>query len=348
MFKVKKLGLCVACMIAVMFLLVVAANAQQPTGPKYKWGLAHHYPEQAEQAKLTVFLADLIEKFSNGQIEITIYPAGSRGSTSEVTSAVQKGDLELAYMAPYPSMNPKYDLISGLPWIVTTLRQTQELYDVGGFLGNYMIKCGEEINLHTLTHLGTTCHSIISTRPVRTIADFKGLKVREFGGKGMFEMWEKVGALPVSMGSGEVYEALRLKTIDAAVGDPKYAVDKKWTEFAKFFVPTNHEPYATAIVMNRKLYQSLPADIRKAIDEASSWHQYAQKGFTRWAYYNGVTEMKKEGVEYINLGTKTVQTFVDRVKPESIWEKTVTKFEGKEFFSKLLAERKRVLENPEY
>jgi TRAP-type C4-dicarboxylate transport system substrate-binding protein len=347
MSKIKKSVLLSGCILGVMCAIAVT-NEQAVSGPQYKWGLAHHYPPSAAQARLTSFLGELIEKFSDGRIKITVYPAGSRGGTAEVTKAVQQGDLELAYMAPYSTINPKFEVVTGLPWIVTTHRQAQELLDIGGFLGNYMDKCSEEVNLHPITHLGSRAYSLISTKPVRTLADLKGLKVREFGGKGMFKMWERLGALPVSMGSGEVYEALRLKTIDAAVADPEYAQDKKWTEVAKFFIDTNHEPYTTAVVMNKRLYEGLPEDLRKAIDEAGFWHQAAQKYFTRLALSNSIKEMKKIGVEYIKLSDSTRQTFIDAVKPQTIWEKTVVKFEGKEFFEHLLSERKRIIENCEY
>jgi TRAP-type C4-dicarboxylate transport system substrate-binding protein len=112
--------------------------------------------------------------------------------------------------------------------------------------------------------------SIMSkTKPVRTLEDMKGMKIRTPSAAQSAQL-EAIGAIPVDMPAGQIYNALDRGVVDASMIPMSAALDFKLIEVAKYFTinaPLGRSPFLVA--MNRARYEKLPADLRKIIDDTT-------------------------------------------------------------------------------
>jgi TRAP-type C4-dicarboxylate transport system substrate-binding protein len=112
--------------------------------------------------------------------------------------------------------------------------------------------------------------SIMSkTKPVRTLEDMKGMKIRTPSAAQSAQL-EAIGAIPVDMPAGQIYNALDRGVVDASMIPMSAALDFKLIEVARYFTvnaPLGRSPFL--VTMNRVRYQKLPADLRKIIDDTT-------------------------------------------------------------------------------
>ena len=112
--------------------------------------------------------------------------------------------------------------------------------------------------------------SIMSkTKPVRTLEDLKGMKIRTPSAAQSAQL-EAIGAIPIDMPAGQIYNALDRGVVDASMIPMSAALDFKLIEAARYFTinaPLGRSPFLVA--MNRGRYERLPADLRKIIDDTT-------------------------------------------------------------------------------
>jgi TRAP-type C4-dicarboxylate transport system substrate-binding protein len=112
--------------------------------------------------------------------------------------------------------------------------------------------------------------SIMSkSKPVRTLDDMKGMKIRTPSAAQSAQL-EALGAIPIDMPAGQIYNALDRGVVDASMIPMSAAVDFKLIEVARYFTinaPLGRSPFLVA--MNRGRYEKLPPDLKKIIDDTT-------------------------------------------------------------------------------
>jgi TRAP-type C4-dicarboxylate transport system substrate-binding protein len=117
--------------------------------------------------------------------------------------------------------------------------------------------------------------SVISRTPIRHLADFKGKKIRVLASPFQMQPIERLGATPVAMTLADVIPALQQGAIDAAVGGIVVFTPMHFQDAAKYITETGQPAVYVVNEISKKWYDSLPADLKKIVDEDAAAEQKA-------------------------------------------------------------------------
>jgi TRAP-type mannitol/chloroaromatic compound transport system substrate-binding protein len=274
----KKRLFCVILIGVLMVFTVGAAFAQKtakqaappPVDQKvYEWKFQSHWPAGSASFKplKDYFEQDLI-KMTKGRLKITLHPAGSLVQSKDIFDAARQGTIEGATAAPiyWMSIVPIAAVAANCPM---TFRNSKEgLY--------FHFKLGFEQMLkdahakHNLLYYTEKIYptAMIGRKPIRSIEDFKGYKVRSSGA--IAEMLKELGAVPTLIPGEELYLALQTGVIDGAHwGAAGGALTMKLCEVAKYYIQPDLAMAGTdVIVINKDAFNALPQDLQKILDKA--------------------------------------------------------------------------------
>ncbi len=253
---VTALGLAAASLLAWQ----APARAQQKT---IVWNLPTvAAPTYYHTVNYTAFAAKVKEK-SGGRMEIRIHPASSLYPSFELIPAVLDGRSEIGtVLASYLTdvlleMGPLE-----LPFMTGSVEEHKKAaLQLRPFYTEMLAKKG----LKLLSIHAWPSQQIFSTTPIRTVADWKGKKLRVYGSDSA-NIARILGAAPVNMAFGEVYSALEKKTVDGAMTSATNAEPMKFFEVAKFL---DYWYLAGAamewLVANQKSWDALPKDLQQVV-----------------------------------------------------------------------------------
>lgn len=309
-----KLLTLVVAVAAIVSLVIVGCAKPAPTpaptpAPEkvYQWRLQAFYPPPEDQLKVN--LADFVErvdKATNGQVEITLYSGGQLVPSPQIFDSVASGIVDMGLTVPgyHVGFMPFGAVVEGLPM---TWRDPNDLMECMWQRGlEDLVR--DEYAKHGVYFLGWQdggIMSVLSTKPLRTKADFQGTKIRAWGPWTKF--FEKLGASPVETALSEVYEGLSMGTFDGAfTGLPAHYTLKFYEACEYGMEPALIYGDVHDITVNLKEWNALPDNLKEAITSASIDH-------TKWAesyfYDNYILtyrdKLEDEGVQWVELDSET-------------------------------------------
>lgn len=238
----------------------------------YNWKLQSVWLTAVAQDGLRQF-AENVKKATNGKVNITVYDANQLVKIMATLSAVQSGAIEMGCSAgPYNAgVIPEAHIEFGLPFSWRTWEEAWEAWTKYG-LREKIREAYAEKGLYILTIEPASGYFLMSTKPVQTTDDLRGLKVRTTGM--VAKIIAKFGAVPTMIPGPEQYVALQRGTVDATLY-PLYVLDAyKLKEVIKYIVyPSFISPPTMEIYINLKLWNSLSPGLQKTINEAAVLHQ---------------------------------------------------------------------------
>ena len=282
-----------AAAAAAIFVAPVAATAQTPIVIKFSHVVAPNTPKGKGADKFK----ELAEKYTNGKVKVEVYPNSTLYKDKEELEALQLGAVQM--LAP---SNSKFGPIGvrdfevfDLPYLLpnkTALRKVTE-----GPLGKAMLKKLETKGMIGLAYWDNGFKEMSANRPLRMPEDYRGLKFRIQSSKVLEAQFRALGAIPQVMAFSEVYQALQTGVVDGQENTPSNMYTQKFHEVQKYTTLTNHGYIGYVVVVNKKFWDDLPADIRtqltKAMDEAT-------------VYSNDISEKENaEALEDIKKSGKT-------------------------------------------
>lgn len=114
-----------------------------------------------------------------------------------------------------------------------------------------------------------TFREVTSSKEIRSMEDFKGLKLRTLENKYHIEFWKNVGANPTPLAFGELYLSLQQGLVEAQENPYDTAFAAKFAEVQDYVINTHHIIYPNLFLVNKDLYNSMPADYQAIFDEAA-------------------------------------------------------------------------------
>jgi len=254
--------------LAVLLLALVAAGTTAPVpvtaqAKTVVWNFPHiSAPTYYHTVNYTAFTNKVREK-SGGRMDIRFHAASSLYPGPELLPAVLDGRAEIGpVLAAYLTdvlleMGPLE-----LPFMTHSMEEHKKAgFALRGFYTEMLARKG----LKLLAMSTWPSQQIFSTMPIRTVADWKGKKIRVYGADSA-NLARALGAAPVNIAFGEVYSALEKKTVDGAMTSATNAEPMKFFEVAKFL----DYWYLTGasqewIVANQKAWDALPKDLQQAV-----------------------------------------------------------------------------------
>ena len=261
----KKLSILVLAGIAAV-LLCIPAGITDVQAETINLTYSIFFPPTHGQCKAAVAWAEEIQKRTNGAVTITVFPGGTLTKADQCYDGVVKGisDIGMSCFAytrgRFPVME-SLDLPHGYPTGMVATRVVNEFYQA---------MKPAELNDVKLLYIHAHGPGLLHTKkPVKTIADLKGMKIRSTGISA--SVVSALGGVPVAMPQGETYEALQKGVVEGTFTPIETLKGWKQAEVIKYTTECTGIGYTTAmfVVMNLDKWNSLPDDIKKIIEDTS-------------------------------------------------------------------------------
>jgi tripartite ATP-independent transporter DctP family solute receptor len=251
-------------LVAVLLLTAAAAGVSAR-----EFRAADTQSEDYPTVQALRYMGHLIEERSNGRLQIRVFHSRQLGEEKETIEQTRVGAIDLnrtnvALIGTFvPSMN-----VLAMPFLFHSIEHLQKVLD--GPIGNEILDSFEPYGFVGLAFYDSGARSIYnSVRPVRTLDDLKGLRIRVQQSELMSAMIRSLGAEPIELPYGQVLTALATRLIDGAENNWPSFVTTDHYKHARFYTLTEHSMSPEVLVMSLKAWQSLPPDDQKIFREAA-------------------------------------------------------------------------------
>ncbi len=254
--------------------------------------------------------ANKVNEYTDGKVTIQVYANGELAGERDSIEMLQLGTLDTCGVSSAPAGNFVKEFgILDAPFLYETDAQAYNAST--GSLGKYLYDKSAAQGLHLLGIFCIGYRNMISSKPIKTLDDFKGVKVRLMENDLHVATFEALGALTTTMAYSEVYTALQQKTIDAAENTNQNLYTQKYYEVCPYVALTGHFYCMKPVFFSQKVWDTLPAQYQEAIQKAFDDILLEQWKGAVAANDSYLGELEKNGCEITNFD---VAAFADKVK----------------------------------
>lgn len=299
---------------------------------KYIISIGHVNSIGSDSDKACNKFKEVLEAKTEGQIEVKVFPAEQLGSASEQIDGVRLGTQEmfLEELMMFESVYPPASIYG----ILYLFRDMEHLHKVleGPIGSQFFEDMANKSDVRIISYFDRLPRNVTSKKPIKSIADVKGLKIRVPDSEAYVKCWSLLGANPTPISFGEVYTSLATGVVDAQENTYAEINDSKFYEVQDYLNMTGHIQSVMAYAISEKYLKSLPTDIQEKIKEASD---------EAAAFMN--VEMKKIAKDYESILSKEM-TFIEDVDKDSflktlvdagVWNSFSGKFD-EEFYKNIV------------
>ena len=251
-----------ALAVSLAVLPLRPAHAQQPYVMKISTPTIHDIPDGWSRN-----FGAAVEKDSGGRIKVEVYPASQLGSIPRQIEGTQFGSIQCEVVPPefMVGLDPRFEVMAA-PGLVESQAHGQRVA-ADPAVRKLMLGLGADKGLHGIGLFMAEQSVMVTRMPLRHLADFKGKKIRIFASQFQSEAFERLGITPVAMTLGDVLPAIQQGAIDGAVTGIGPVANFHMVDAAKFVTETNQPAIFLIAVVNRKWFDSLPADLQQIIEK---------------------------------------------------------------------------------
>jgi tripartite ATP-independent transporter DctP family solute receptor len=255
-----------------------------------------------------------IEAATKGRIKFQMFPGSVLGGEKEMIEQTQVGAIQIlrTSLGPIGPVVPEVNVFN-MPFVFRSIPHMRAVID--GPIGQELLDkvSNSPARLIGLAWMDGGSRSLYTKKPVHSMADLKGQKIRMMGNPLFVDTMNAMGGNGISMGYGEVFTALQTGIIDGAENNPpSLYTSNHFKAGAKYYTQTNHLIIPEILVMSKVSWDKLaPADqalFKKFGREA----QMEQRQLWDKAVADYTAKLKAEGVEFIDIDTKP---FFDATAP---------------------------------
>ncbi|HXZ48276.1 MAG TPA: TRAP transporter substrate-binding protein [Usitatibacter sp.] len=254
----------IAAALLLAALPVAGALAQAPIVIKFSHVVAPNTPK----GKGAEYFKKLAEERTHGRVKVEVYPNSTLYKDAEEVDALQLGAVQMLApsLAKFGPLGVRDFEVFDLPYLFDNY---DELHKVTyGKIGQDLFKKLEPKGIIGLAYWDNGFMDMSANKPLRTPADFRGLKMRIQSSKVIDSQMRALGAIPQVMAFSEVYQALQTGVVDGTENPPSNLYTQKMHEVQKYLTLSDHHYLGYAVIVNRKFWDGLPPDIRQTLDQA--------------------------------------------------------------------------------
>jgi tripartite ATP-independent transporter DctP family solute receptor len=261
-----------------------------------------------------------LEQATNGRLTVQMFPSMQLGGEKEMIEQAQVGALAMARISvgPMGPIVPELNVFN-LPFMFRDTAHMEKVID--GPIGDEMLK---KLSDHPTANLVGLCWMNAGTRnvynskkPIKTIDDLKGLKIRMMGNPVFVDTMNALGGNGVAMGFDQLINGLQTGVVDGAENNyPSYASGQHY-RYAKHYSTTEHLMIPELLVFSKRTWQTLSKEDQDLILKVAKEAQQEQRKLWYEMEEKSLAQMKEAGVEVIKITDK--KPFQAAVKP--VWDK---------------------------
>ncbi|MCK9916083.1 TRAP transporter substrate-binding protein [Microbacteriaceae bacterium K1510] len=289
--------LLLAAAAAALIAVPGAVLAQQPIVIKFSHVVAPDTPKGKGAEKFK----ELAAKYTSGKVKVEVYPNSTLYKDKEELEALQLGAVQM--LAP---SNSKFGPIGirefevfDLPFLLPNLDSLRKVTE--GPIGKKMLGLMDAKGMVGLAYWDNGFKQMSANKPLKTPADYKGLKFRIQSSKVLEAQFRTLGAIPQVMAFSEVYQALQTGVVDGQENTWSNIYTQKMHEVQKYITETNHGYIGYVVVVNKKFWDGLPADVRTQLEKAMA-------EATQFANNQSAKENDDARAEIVKSGKTTILT----------------------------------------
>ena len=318
------------CSVTVAAALIAAATAfasgSALAQDKLVLKASDVHPQGYPTVQAVEDMGENLSTATKGRLSIQMYPSMQLGGEKEAIEQAQVGAIAFARVS-VGALGPVVDDLNvfNLPYVFRNTAHMEKVIDgqIGQDLLDKVTNSGK--GLVGLCWMDAGARNFYDTKkPIKNIADLKGLKIRVMGNPMFVEMANSMGANGVPLGYDQVFSSLQTGVVDGAENNPPSFVFDNHYQVAKFYTIDEHLIVPEMLVMSKKIFDSLSkeeqADVKKfareaQLEERKLWEEYEQKAMDK---------AKAAGITVTQVSAADKKAFQDAVKP--VWDKYGPKY----------------------
>src|ERR1700687_3755912 len=251
-------------------VVALCLTAVSTTAAAREFRVADTQSEDYPTVQALRYMGRLIEERSGGRHQIRVFHSRQLGEEKQTIEQTRVGAIDLnrtngVLIGNFvPAMN-----VLAMPFLFRSIEHLQKVLD--GPIGNEILGSFEPYGFVGLAFYDSGARSVYnSVRPIRSIADLKGLRLRVQKSKLMSDMIKAPGAEPIELPYGQVLTGLATKLIDGAENNWPSFVTTGHYKYAGYYTLTEHTMSPEVLVLSRKAWQSLSNEDRKIFRESAA------------------------------------------------------------------------------
>lgn len=328
--KMKKLTTALLCSL-------LAVSAQNAFAKTYK--LASNVPADSPTGKLLQEFAQQVSEQTDKRVKIKVFANGTLGGQAQYLQQIQSGvvDMGLVNSAMMENIEPAFGVLN-LPYIFRDFDEFKIVMN-SSLVQDKLFSTTNSKGFDVVGYMDTGPRNIFSTKPVNSVEDLKGLKLRSMTSPTYIEMLKLMGTSPTPLDFTEIYSAMQQGMIDGGEGGLGTLWDIKFGEFAKYGVLTEQTRMVDLVIVNNKALKKMsPEDsaiVERIMGEISD---KSLEVIAADAEKSMELAAKHLGVKYITIDK---QPLIDSMKP--IYEKAFANPNTSPFLTELFELQNRSL-----
>ena len=248
--------------IATLCMSVSQVHAQTPIVIQF----SHVVTADTAKGRAALKFKELAEQRTNGRVRVEVYPNSQLYKDREELNALSLGAVQM--LAPALS---KLAGVGGsdfeafdLPFLFPDHAAYRRVVD--GAIGTQMLQHLDASGIRGLAYWDNGFKVFTANRPLQTVKDFKGLKIRVQASRTLLKQMQQLRAEPSISPLIDVYEALRTGKLDGQENTPINVVSQRLHEVQSHMTVSNHGYLAYAVIVNKAFWDKLPVDIRSVLE----------------------------------------------------------------------------------
>lgn len=260
--------------------------------------------------------AERVAEATDGQVKVETYPASQLGADREMLEGMQQGVVDMGLIGTIAMGNfvPEYQ-VWDLPYIFPTDQEKKDEI-VHGAIGEELAGYARDRGFEIIAYWHHSNRALSnSVRPVKSIDDMKGLKLRTVENPASLDWFAEIGTTPTPMAFNELYTALQQGVVDGQDNGPALTFGSKLYEVQPYFTYTDHIYSVLAFVVSKKVWDSLPEAIQTTLRDLAREVGEEQTEYSLEMEKVYGQRMEEAGVEVHRLSPEELKRFEESALP---------------------------------
>ena len=250
--------------VTISAALLVSPAFAEPIAIKFSHVVAVDTPK----GQAAEFFKKRAEELTQGKVKIEVYPNSQLYKDKEELEALQLGSVQMLApsLAKFGPLGVKEFEVFDLPFIFHNYNDLHKV--TTGTVGQQLLAKLEPKGIKGLAYWDNGFKSFSANTPIKTPEDLKGKKLRIQSSKVLEAQMQAIKAIPQVMPFSEVYQALQTGVVDGTENPISNFYTQKMHEVQKYLAISDHGYLGYAVIVNKKFWEELPADIRGQLETA--------------------------------------------------------------------------------
>ena len=289
------------------------AEAKAPQAMVLRY--AENQPQDYPTTKAAYDFAKIVEEKTGGRIKVEVYYGGQLGDEKSVIEQLRFGaiDFTRVSLSPLAEFSKSLNVLQ-LPYLYRDADQMWKVLD--GEIGAQFLSSVKDAGLIGLSWFDAGARNFYnSKKPVNTLEDLSGMKIRVQESQQMMDMVQALGANPTPMAYGEVYSSLQTGVIDGAENNwPSYESTSHY-EVSKYYVIDEHTRVPEMQMVSGQTWSKLSDADRQIVKEAAQASAVNERQYWAQREKDSETKVKAGGAVVTTLSPEEKQKFQDAMEP---------------------------------